>query len=55
MGGEEYFGGDGVALVEWGERIEGLLPADAVRIRLEKDPARSFGYRRITVGKEAEA
>ena len=56
VGGEEYFGGDGVVLVEWGEKIEGLLPADAVRIRLEKDPARGFGYRRITVeGKEAEA
>jgi tRNA threonylcarbamoyladenosine biosynthesis protein TsaE len=34
MGYEEYFFGDGLCLVEWPERVEGLLPPDALRLRL---------------------
>lgn len=30
----EVFGGDGVAVVEWAERIEPYLPADRLQIRL---------------------
>ena len=34
LGYEDYFEGDGVCIVEWPERIESLLPAHAVRLRL---------------------
>ena len=42
---DEYFGGDGVCLVEWAERCESRLPRDAVRVRLESVP----GGRRIEI------
>lgn len=34
LGYEEYFFGDGVSVVEWPERVEALIPADALRLRL---------------------
>jgi len=34
LGYEEYFFGEGVTLVEWPERVEPLIPADALRLRL---------------------
>jgi tRNA threonylcarbamoyladenosine biosynthesis protein TsaE len=34
LGYEEYFFGDGVTIVEWADRVESLLPADALRILL---------------------
>lgn len=36
LGLEEYFDGDGVTLVEWGELIEELLPAERLEIRIER-------------------
>ncbi len=35
LGMDEYLGGDGVALVEWAERIPEALPETCSRIRLE--------------------
>jgi tRNA threonylcarbamoyladenosine biosynthesis protein TsaE len=35
LGYEAYFFGDGVCLVEWPERVESLLPADTIRVRIE--------------------
>lgn len=49
IGYEDYFFGQGVCLVEWSVQIEELIPADAVRICLEKDLGRGFDFRRITV------
>ena len=34
LGPDEYFDGGGVSVVEWPERVEAFLPADAVRLRL---------------------
>ena len=34
LGYEEYFYGEGVCAVEWAEKIEVLIPADAVRIQI---------------------
>jgi tRNA threonylcarbamoyladenosine biosynthesis protein TsaE len=34
LGYEEYFFADGVTVVEWADRIENLLPENAVRIKL---------------------
>jgi len=33
LGVEEYFYGDGVTLVEWGERVASLLPEERLEIR----------------------
>ena len=48
-GYEDCFYGDGVTLVEWADLIEEVMPARAVWIRIEKDPAKGFDYRRITI------
>ncbi len=37
LGYEEYFYGDGVCVVEWAEKVERLLPPDALRIRMEHE------------------
>lgn len=34
LGYEEYFYGDGVAVVEWAEKIRNILPGDAIFIEL---------------------
>lgn len=39
MGYEEYFYSGALCLVEWAERVEGLLPPDAVRIAIRKTPS----------------
>lgn len=36
LGYEEYFYGDGVTVVEWGDRIAELLPPDHLRIELHR-------------------
>jgi tRNA threonylcarbamoyladenosine biosynthesis protein TsaE len=35
LGFEEYFYGNGLTVVEWADRIEELLPEDAIVIRLD--------------------
>lgn len=35
LGPDEYFEGDGVALVEWADRVAGCLPADRLEIHIE--------------------
>ncbi|MDE7311411.1 MAG: tRNA (adenosine(37)-N6)-threonylcarbamoyltransferase complex ATPase subunit type 1 TsaE [Eubacterium sp.] len=49
IGYEEYFYGDGFTLVEWAERIEGMMPSRYERISIEKDLEKGFDYRRIVV------
>lgn len=49
IGYEDYFYGEGVCLIEWSDLVREILPADAVHVRIEKDAARGFDYRRITV------
>jgi tRNA threonylcarbamoyladenosine biosynthesis protein TsaE len=45
LGGEEFFGGEGIALVEWGERIPASIPADAIEVEIS---ILEDGSRRIT-------
>lgn len=33
LGYEEYFYGKGIVLLEWAERVEGLLPAETIKMR----------------------
>ena len=49
IGYGDYFYGDGVCLVEWANRIEELLPAQTIRIRIQKALERGFDYRMISV------
>ena len=49
IGFDEYVFSDGVCLIEWANLIEEILPEDSYRILIEKDPARGFDYRRITI------
>ena len=49
IGYEDYFFGDGVTLVEWASLIEELLPPEAIRIRIEKNPEKGMDYRLITI------
>lgn len=49
IGYEDCFYGEGVSLVEWANLIEELIPAEAVRITIEKDLEKGFDYRRITI------
>lgn len=51
IGYEDYFFGEGVCLIEWASRIEELLPEAAVHIKIEKDLAKGFEYRRVVVEK----
>lgn len=36
VGAEEYLEGDGVAVVEWSERAEGLFPSQRLEVHLER-------------------
>lgn len=49
IGYEEYVYGDGVSLIEWANLIEEILPEKYTQIKIEKDLAKGFEYRRITV------
>ena len=51
IGYEDYFYGNGVAMVEWAELIEELLPEDVCSITIEKDLEKGFDYRKIIVEK----
>jgi len=46
LGFEEYFHGDGVCVVEWSERLEELLPDDALTLLFEYG---EDNQRRITI------
>ena len=49
IGYEDCFYGDGVALVEWASLIGELIPENAVRVEIRKDPAKGFDYREIRI------
>ncbi len=51
LGYEDYFFADGVTIVEWADRVEPLIPADAVRIMLKHV---SHDTRRIELVGETE-
>lgn len=49
IGYEDYFYGEGLAMIEWGNLIPELLPKKRKEISIEKDLERGFDYRRITL------
>lgn len=54
IGYEDYFFGQGVSLVEWANLIEEIMPIETKWITIEKDLAKGFDYRRITIKKADE-
>lgn len=54
IGYEEYFYGDGVCLVEWAGIVREIMPPKTVWITMEKDMAKGFDYRRITIAPQKE-
>ena len=49
IGYEDCFFGGGVCLIEWAERISGILPEMRISILIEKDLACGLDYRKITM------
>lgn len=49
IGYEDCFYGEGVCLIEWAELIKEILPENCKKITIEKDPAKGYDYRRITI------
>ena len=47
IGGEEYFS-KGICIIEWGELLEKILPADYIKITINKD-LENENYRKIIV------
>jgi len=46
IGIDEYFGGDGICLMEWTEKIEEILPDECFKVYVQVD---EDGSRRVTV------
>ena len=46
---DEYVDGDGVCLIEWAELIKGIIPENAVSIKITKDLSKGLDYRKIEV------
>ncbi len=49
IGYEDYFYGEGLTIVEWGNYIAELLPPRHTEITVEKDLEKGFDYRKITI------
>ena len=49
IGYEDYFYGDGLCMIEWGNLIEEILPEEHCEVIIEKDLEQGLDYRRITV------
>ncbi len=49
IGYEDYFYGEGLCMIEWAQLIEEIIPKNARHITIEKDLAKGFDYRRITI------
>ena len=52
LGYEAYFYGEGVCLIEWAFLIADILPETCHEVRIEKELARGFDFRLITVDEE---
>lgn len=49
IGFDDYIFGDGVCLIEWANLIEEIMPNKYTEIVIEKNPAKGFDYRKITI------
>lgn len=53
IGWEEYFNRDAVCIIEWGDRVQNLLPPDLIRIKITRDDE-DLQKRRIIIERQAE-
>lgn len=49
IGYEDYIYGEGLAMIEWANLIQEILPEHHRQITIEKDLEKGFDYRRITI------
>ena len=49
IGYDDYFFGEGICLIEWARLIEEILPENVISVTIEKNPAKDFDYRKITI------
>ncbi len=49
IGYEDYFFGEGVAMIEWADLVKEIIPKNATRIEIKKDLEKGVDYRCITV------
>lgn len=49
IGADEYINGNGVCLIEWAVQVEELIPEDAVRVTIVREPEKGGDYRKITI------
>ena len=49
IGYDDYFFGEGICLIEWAQLIEEILPENVISVTIEKNPAKDFDYRKITI------
>jgi tRNA threonylcarbamoyladenosine biosynthesis protein TsaE len=54
IGYEDYFYGQGLSVVEWGNLVLEILPSHCMEIKIEKDLEKGFDYRRITISSSTE-
>lgn len=54
IGWEEYFNPNDVCIVEWGDRVPQMLPADVMRIRIIRDETQ-FNKRTIIVERQEQS
>lgn len=49
IGYDDCFFGEGICLIEWAQLIEEILPENVISVTIEKNPAKDFDYRKITI------
>ena len=52
-GFDEYAGSGGVCLIEWGSRINDILPPETIFVNMEKDLEKGLDYRKITIDEDS--
>lgn len=51
IGYEDYIGSDGVAVIEWAELIDDILPDEYIRIDIRRDSLEDDDHREISIGR----
>ncbi len=51
-GYEDFFFGNGAALVEWADIIKDIMPPETIWITMEKDLEEGFDYRKVKIENE---
>ena len=49
FGYHDCFFGEGICLIEWAQLIKEILPENVISVTIEKNPAKDFDYRKITI------